>query len=106
MGISTLSAFVSQHKTAAGAPSDYSGQTIDVSLEDSTLSPASALKQYEFEKSAAKQREDIAERDAKSTAKMDAAVAAMGGARLNAPSFLARTATVVRDNPENKLPLP
>merc|ERR1712232_803576 len=62
---------------SAPAPSDYSGQIIDVSMEDSTEGEADALKQFEFEKEAAKQREHIAEVNARSEAKMDAAVAAL-----------------------------
>ena len=78
------------HDTTAATPADYSNQIIDVSMEDSTVSAATALKQYEFEKSAAKQREHIADLDAKSSAKLDAAVAG-----LRVPSFLARTAILL-----------
>ena len=63
--------------TSAGSPSDYSGQTIDVSLEDSTVGSATALKQFEFEKEAAKKRQHIAELEARSAAKIDAAVAGL-----------------------------
>jgi len=73
--------FLSAVAPSAPEPSDYSGQIIDVSMEDSTTGEVDALKQFQFEKEAAKQREHIAEVNARSAAKMDAAVAALSAGR-------------------------
>eukprot|EP00929_Paragymnodinium_shiwhaense_P052369 TRINITY_DN26238_c0_g1_i3.p1 TRINITY_DN26238_c0_g1~~TRINITY_DN26238_c0_g1_i3.p1 ORF type:complete len:102 (-),score=27.23 TRINITY_DN26238_c0_g1_i3:73-342(-) len=62
---------------SATAPADYQNQLIDVVMEDGTDSEIEAWKQFAFDKDAAVRREKVTEREAASTAKMEAAISAL-----------------------------